>query len=97
MPPNTLGLLFGRSGSGKTTLLQAVAGLAEQSAGSISFSGPLRAQGGGGGGAPHLPPQGLALSAEQRMAAAGLVFQVRCAVLRWALPWRAVLPALGQP
>lgn len=78
VPPNTLGLVFGRSGSGKTTLLQAIAGLAEPSAGSISFSGPLPrpAAAATAGGPPHLPAAGLALSAEQRMAAAGLVFQV---------------------
>ncbi len=39
--PNTLGLIFGRSGAGKTTLLQVIAGLAEQSSGGVSFSGPL--------------------------------------------------------
>ena len=74
LPPNQLGLVFGRSGAGKTTLLQLVAGLAQQTSGAISFAGPL---------AP-LPP-GLAaqpasvaaggLSSQDRMAAAGLVFQ----------------------
>jgi energy-coupling factor transporter ATP-binding protein EcfA2 len=80
LPPNQLGLVFGRSGAGKTTLLQLVAGLAQQTSGAISFSGPP----------PPLPP-GLAaqqaaaqqaaaaaadgLSSQERMAAAGLVFQ----------------------
>ncbi|GAB4819308.1 hypothetical protein N2152v2_006354 [Parachlorella kessleri] len=110
--PNTLGLIFGRSGAGKTTLLQAVAGLAEQSSGTISFSGALpgaatppaaaaaaaaaaspsgaagsAARGGGRGswllgwfrrlvgwGGEAAQPL-LGLTADQRMAAAGLVFQ----------------------
>lgn len=33
--PNSLGLIIGRSGSGKTTLLQVLAGLCEQTAGSV--------------------------------------------------------------
>lgn len=61
LPPNQLGLIFGRSGAGKTTLLQQVAGLAQPNSGTISFSGPSAAA------AP--------LSSEARMAQAGLVFQ----------------------
>lgn len=79
--PNTLGLIFGRSGSGKTTLLQTIAGLAEPSSGSISFSGPLlpgsAATASATNGAPIRPGGGLGggLPSERRMAAAGLVFQ----------------------
>ncbi|KAK9815285.1 hypothetical protein WJX72_001086 [[Myrmecia] bisecta] len=35
LPPNELGLIYGRSGSGKTTLLHILAGLQEQTSGSI--------------------------------------------------------------
>ncbi len=35
VPRNSLGLIYGRSGSGKTTLLQVLAGLCEQTAGSV--------------------------------------------------------------
>ncbi|PRW20876.1 ABC transporter I family member chloroplastic [Chlorella sorokiniana] len=74
LPPNQLGLVFGRSGAGKTTLLQLVAGLAQPSSGSISFSGPAAAA------AAAIPGNGAAaaggaLPSEARMAQAGLVFQ----------------------
>lgn len=63
LQPNSLGIIFGRSGAGKSTLLQILAGLAQQTGGSLSFEGPQRASEGGG------------LSAQERMARAGLVFQ----------------------
>lgn len=87
LPPNQLGLVFGRSGAGKTTLLQLVAGLAQQSSGSISFSGPPAAAAVAAGSAPATPgatlaaaaavaaPASAALTSEERMAQAGLVFQ----------------------
>lgn len=81
LPPNELGLVFGRSGSGKTTLLQLLSGLAEPSGGAISFSGPAGLgspavagnRGGGARGKPSSARPGL--TAEQCMAHAGLVFQ----------------------
>ena len=51
LPPNKLGLVFGRSGAGKTTLLQLVAGLSQPTAGSISFSGPQAGANGAGAAA----------------------------------------------
>lgn len=62
LPPNRLGLIYGRSGAGKSTLLQLVAGLAQQTSGRISFSGP-----------PPPPAAGAAatdcgLPSEERMA-----------------------------
>lgn len=69
LPPNQLGLVFGRSGSGKTTLLQLVAGLAQPSSGTIGFSGPAAAaavaaaQANGSAAGPS-----NALSSEARMA-----------------------------
>lgn len=59
--PNTMGLIFGRSGAGKSTLLQLLAGLSEPTAGTISFTGS--------------GPNAAGLTAQQRMKAAGLVFQ----------------------
>lgn len=73
LPPNQLGLVFGRSGAGKTTLMQLVAGLAQQSSGSISFSGPDGAA--AAAGTPTSTSADGALSSEARMAQAGLVFQ----------------------
>ena len=77
LPPNQLGLVFGRSGAGKTTLLHLVAGLAQQNSGTVSFSGPPPAgmlaaavAGGGRGGSAA-----AGLGSEERMASAGLVFQ----------------------
>jgi energy-coupling factor transporter ATP-binding protein EcfA2 len=64
LPPNQLGLVFGRSGAGKTTLLQLVAGLAQPSAGFIGFEGP-----------PAPGAAAASFSAQERMASAGLVFQ----------------------
>lgn len=80
LPPNQLGLVFGRSGAGKTTLLQLIGGLAQPGGGSISFSGPPRAAAGAGAGTagaavPATAAAGCSMSAEQRMAQAGLVFQ----------------------
>jgi energy-coupling factor transporter ATP-binding protein EcfA2 len=69
LPPNRLGLIYGRSGSGKTTLLQLVAGLAQPTSGAISFSGSGPPSQGG-----DAPPQ-KGLSMQARMAAASLVFQ----------------------
>jgi energy-coupling factor transport system ATP-binding protein len=62
LPPNNLGIVFGRSGAGKSTLLQVLAGLVDQTAGSISFAGPLL-------------PGDPGLASQQRMELAGLVFQ----------------------
>jgi energy-coupling factor transporter ATP-binding protein EcfA2 len=88
LPPNQLGLVFGRSGAGKTTLLQLVAGLAQQTSGGISFSGPppplppgLAGQGGTSSARAAAQQAAAAaasggLSSQERMAAAGLVFQV---------------------
>lgn len=80
LPPNQLGLVFGRSGAGKTTLLQLIGGLAQPGGGSISFSGPPRAAAGAAAGTagaavPATAAAGCSMSAEQRMAQAGLVFQ----------------------
>eukprot|EP00887_Chlorella_sp_A99_P007857 scaffold20.g7857.t1 len=73
LPPNQLGLVFGRSGSGKTTLLQLLAGLAEPTAGAISFSGPPAGASSGAGAASGAASGGVPAAA--RMAHAGLVFQ----------------------
>lgn len=59
LPPNSLGLIFGRSGAGKSTLLQLISGLLEPTIGDIRFNGE------------HGPP----LTAQQRMSRAGIVFQ----------------------
>ena len=69
LPPNQLGLVFGRSGAGKTTLLQLVAGLAQPSSGSISFSGPDGAA--AAAGTPTSASEDGALSSEARMAQVG--------------------------
>lgn len=57
--PNTLGLVYGCSGGGKSTLLTLLAGLSQQTNGTISFTGP---------GGPPCDSTG-------RMKDAGLVFQ----------------------
>ena len=82
LPPNQLGLIFGRSGAGKTTLLQLVAGLAQQCGGAISFSGPpppvASTVSSGNGSSSRAAAASAAdegLSSEERMAQAGLVFQ----------------------
>lgn len=69
LPPNQLGLVFGRSGAGKTTLLQLVAGLAQPSSGSISFSGPDGTA--AAAGTPTSASEDGALSSEARMAQVG--------------------------
>lgn len=38
LPANSMGLVYGRSGSGKTTLLTLLAGLRQQTTGSVSIS-----------------------------------------------------------
>jgi ABC-type nitrate/sulfonate/bicarbonate transport system ATPase subunit len=38
LPPHSIGLIYGRSGSGKTTLLQLLAGLREETSGSVSMT-----------------------------------------------------------
>lgn len=57
--PNTLGLVYGCSGGGKSTLLHLLAGLAEETSGDISFTGPY----------------GSPIDSKARMKEAGLVFQ----------------------
>lgn len=61
IPPNSLGLVYGRSGSGKTTLLQMLAGLREPTNGSVAILNP--------DGSEEL------LDSAKRQAACGLVFQ----------------------
>ncbi len=87
--PNQLGLVFGRSGSGKTTLLQLVAGLAQQSSGTISFSGPpnaAAAAAAGGNGAA--PASGGVLSSEARMAQVWKGWKGCIILFRLAFSWR---------
>ena len=57
--PNTLGLVYGCSGGGKSTLLHILAGLAQETSGDISFTGP----------------HGTPIESKDRMKEAGLVFQ----------------------
>ena len=57
--PNTIGLVYGCSGGGKSSLLHVLAGLSQETSGTVSFSGPA----------------GTALDASSRMKEAGLVFQ----------------------
>ena len=57
--PNTIGLVYGCSGGGKSSLLHVLAGLSEETAGAVSFSGP----------------GGPVLDSTSRMKEAGLVFQ----------------------
>jgi len=61
LPPNSVGLIYGRSGAGKTTLLNIVAGLAEPTAGAVSLAA--------GGEAPR------AMGDVERGERAGMVFQ----------------------
>ena len=82
LPPNQLGLVYGRSGAGKTTLLQLVAGLAQQTAGSIGFSGPPAGTNGAAAGASSSGE----LTAEERMAQVGAALQ---GWVRWWAAWQA--------